>query len=64
MDNIKLGNTGMDISPLALGCMTYGDPARGPHPWTLPESESRPLIRPEEKSELENPYVPHEIAGY
>ena len=35
----------MDISPLALGCMTYGDPGRGPHPWTLPESESRPLIR-------------------
>ncbi len=45
MDYIKLGNTGMDISPLALGCMTYGDPARGPHPWTLPEDESRPLIR-------------------
>ena len=45
MEYIKLGNTGMDISPLALGCMTYGDPGRGPHPWTLPESESRPLIR-------------------
>ena len=45
MDYIKLGNTGMDISPLALGCMTYGDPGRGPHPWTLPEDESRPLIR-------------------
>ena len=45
MDYIKLGNTGMDISPLALGCMTYGDPERGPHPWTLPEEESRPLIR-------------------
>jgi len=45
VDYIKLGNTGMDISPLALGCMTYGDPERGPHPWTLPEEESRPLIR-------------------
>ncbi|XAS62762.1 aldo/keto reductase [Pseudarthrobacter sp. So.54] len=45
MDYIKLGNTGMDISPLALGCMTYGDPDRGPHPWTLPEDQSRPLIR-------------------
>ncbi|MEC5193389.1 MULTISPECIES: aldo/keto reductase [unclassified Arthrobacter] len=45
MDYIKLGNTGMDISPLALGCMTYGDPERGPHPWTLPEDQSRPLIR-------------------
>jgi aryl-alcohol dehydrogenase-like predicted oxidoreductase len=45
MEYIKLGNTGMDISPLALGCMTYGDPDRGPHPWTLPEDQSRPLIR-------------------
>src|SRR6478672_6733483 len=45
MEYIKLGNTGMDISPLALGCMTYGDPGRGPHPWTLPEDQSRPLIR-------------------
>src|SRR6476620_12624965 len=45
MEYIKLGNTGMDISPVALGCMTYGDPGRGPHPWTLPEEQSRPLIR-------------------
>ncbi|KRE80246.1 aldo/keto reductase [Arthrobacter sp. Soil763] len=45
MEYIKLGNTGLDISPLALGCMTYGDPERGPHPWTLPEDQSRPLIR-------------------
>jgi aryl-alcohol dehydrogenase-like predicted oxidoreductase len=45
VEYIKLGNTGMDISPLALGCMTYGDPGRGPHPWTLPEDQSRPLIR-------------------
>jgi len=45
VDYIKLGNTGLDISPLALGCMTYGAPDRGPHPWTLPEDESRPLIR-------------------
>ncbi|MDQ0849965.1 aryl-alcohol dehydrogenase-like predicted oxidoreductase [Arthrobacter sp. B3I9] len=45
MEYIKLGNTGLDISPLALGCMTYGEPERGPHPWTLPEDQSRPLIR-------------------
>jgi aryl-alcohol dehydrogenase-like predicted oxidoreductase len=45
VEYIKLGNTGLDISPLALGCMTYGDPNRGPHPWTLPEDQSRPLIR-------------------
>jgi aryl-alcohol dehydrogenase-like predicted oxidoreductase len=40
----KLGRTGLDVSALCLGCMTYGIPERGPHPWTLPEDESRPLI--------------------
>lgn len=41
----KLGRTGLDVSPLCLGCMTYGVPERGPHPWTLREDESRVLIR-------------------
>ena len=41
----KLGTTGLDVSRIALGCMTYGDPERGAHPWSLPEEESRPLIR-------------------
>ncbi|TXN26022.1 aldo/keto reductase [Methylobacterium sp. WL19] len=41
----KLGRTGLDVSPLCLGCMTYGIPERGPHPWTMREDESRPLIR-------------------
>src|SRR6201996_2517532 len=45
MDFKKLGRTGLDISPLCLGCMTYGVPERGPHPWTLNEDASRPLIR-------------------
>ena len=45
MQTKKLGRTGLDISPLCLGCMTYGVPERGPHPWTLREEESRPLIR-------------------
>ena len=45
MRYVKLGHTGLDISAIALGCMTYGDPARGTHAWTLPEAESRPLIR-------------------
>jgi aryl-alcohol dehydrogenase-like predicted oxidoreductase len=45
MDHVKLGRTGLDVSPLCLGCMTYGDPERLPHPWTLPEDESRPLIK-------------------
>jgi aryl-alcohol dehydrogenase-like predicted oxidoreductase len=45
MDYVKLGRTGLDVSPLCLGCMTYGDPDRLPHPWTLPEEQSRPLIK-------------------
>lgn len=45
MQYVKLGSTGLDVSPLALGCMSYGTPERGNHPWTLPEEQSRPLIR-------------------
>jgi aryl-alcohol dehydrogenase-like predicted oxidoreductase len=45
MQTKKLGRTGLDISPLCLGCMTYGVPERGPHPWTMREEESRPLIK-------------------
>ncbi|MDQ2696193.1 MAG: aldo/keto reductase, partial [Pseudomonadota bacterium] len=45
MEYIKLGKTGLDVSRLCLGCMTYGVPDRGNHPWTLDEERSRPLIR-------------------
>jgi len=45
MRYVKLGNTGLDVSELALGCMTYGDPGRGTHPWSLPEEQSRPLLK-------------------
>ena len=45
MDYRKLGNTGLDISPLCLGCMTFGVPDRGAHEWTLDEDKSRPIIR-------------------
>ena len=45
MRYIKLGRTGLDISPLVLGCMTYGVPDRGNHAWTLDEEQSRPFIR-------------------
>jgi aryl-alcohol dehydrogenase-like predicted oxidoreductase len=45
MQYTTLGSTGLEVSRLALGCMTYGDPARGSHSWTLPEDQSRPLIR-------------------
>ncbi len=45
MDYVKLGSTGMDVSRVCLGCMTYGEPGRGTHPWTLDEAASRPFIR-------------------
>ncbi len=45
MEYTKLGLTGLDVSRLCLGCMTYGDPARGRHAWTLPEPEARPFIQ-------------------
>ncbi|HEY4805590.1 MAG TPA: aldo/keto reductase [Paraburkholderia sp.] len=45
MDYVRFGSTGLQVSPLCLGCMTYGVPERGTHPWTLGEDASRPLIR-------------------
>jgi 1-deoxyxylulose-5-phosphate synthase len=45
MRYIKLGNSGLDISPIALGCMTYGQPDRGHPTWSLGEEASRPLIK-------------------
>ncbi len=41
----KLGSTGLDVSVICLGCMSYGMPERGGHLWTLPETESRPFIQ-------------------
>ena len=45
MQYVKLGSTGLDVSRICLGCMTYGLPDRGAHEWTLDEEASRPLIR-------------------
>lgn len=45
MQYVKLGSTGLDISRLCLGCMTFGEPDAGTHPWTLGEDASRPIIR-------------------
>ena len=45
MQQINLGRTGLKVSRLCLGCMTYGEPGRGTHEWTLPEAESRDFIR-------------------
>ncbi|MDE2363844.1 MAG: aldo/keto reductase [Hyphomicrobiales bacterium] len=45
MKYVRLGRTGLEVSRLCLGCMSYGVPERGPHAWTLGEDESRPFIK-------------------
>ncbi|MPY91693.1 MAG: aldo/keto reductase [Acidimicrobiia bacterium] len=45
MDYVKLGSTGLDVSRICLGCMSYGVSDRGNHTWTLDEEASRPFIR-------------------
>ena len=45
MEYVRLGRTGLEVSRLVLGCMSFGEPKRGAHPWTLDEEGSRPLIR-------------------
>lgn len=45
MDYMKLGNTGLDVSRLCLGCMGFGVAERWIHPWILDEERSRPIIK-------------------
>src|SRR3954468_14636427 len=45
MEFTKLGMTGMDVSRICLGCMSYGVPDRGTHPWSLDEEASKPFFR-------------------
>jgi aryl-alcohol dehydrogenase-like predicted oxidoreductase len=45
MEYVKLGRTGLDVSRICLGCMSYGGSNRGNHAWSLDEESSRPFIR-------------------
>src|SRR4051794_39488614 len=45
MDYVQFGSTGLRVSRICLGCMTYGVPDRGAHTWTLNEDKSRPLLK-------------------
>src|SRR5580658_3030532 len=45
MEYTKLGRTGLDVSRICLGCMSYGGGSRGNHAWSLGEDESRPFIK-------------------
>src|SRR3954463_9219425 len=45
MEYAKLGNTGMDVSRICLGCMGFGDAEHWVHKWVLDEENSRPIIK-------------------
>ncbi|MCB8878626.1 aldo/keto reductase [Acidisoma cellulosilytica] len=45
MQYVKLGHTGLDISPICIGCMGFGEPSRGHPSWSLDEEAARPVIR-------------------
>src|SRR6202043_1454196 len=45
MEYVKLGRTGLEVSRICLGCMSYGEPGQGNHAWSLGEEESRPFIK-------------------
>ena len=44
MDYVKLGHTGLEVSRICLGCMSYGSPASKTQPWALDERDSRPFF--------------------
>src|SRR2546423_13401455 len=44
MQYTRLGKSGLKVSRICLGCMSYGEPQRGAHPWSLPAEQARPFI--------------------
>ena len=45
MEYVKLGDSGLRVSAVILGCMSFGEPGRGGHPWSLPEDQARVFIK-------------------
>ncbi|MCY8139061.1 aldo/keto reductase [Bacillus inaquosorum] len=45
MDYVKLGHSGLDVSRLCLGCMSFGAAEKWVHQWVLDEEKSRPIIK-------------------
>lgn len=45
MEYVKLGNTGLDVSKICLGCMSFGDSEKWIHDWVLNEEDSRKIIK-------------------
>jgi 1-deoxyxylulose-5-phosphate synthase len=45
VDYVKLGSTGVDVSRICLGTMSFGVPERGGHPWSMGEESARPFLK-------------------
>src|SRR6202167_4874815 len=45
MEYVSLGSTGLQVSRICLGCMSYGQPERGMHPWALDKEAAQPFYR-------------------
>ena len=45
MNYTKLGNSDLTVSRICMGCMGFGDAARGQHSWTLDEEHTREIIK-------------------
>jgi len=44
VDYVNLGRSGLKVSRICLGCMSYGDPQRGAHEWSLPQDDAAPFF--------------------
>ncbi len=44
MEYVRLGKSGLQVSRICLGCMSFGEPERGTHPWSMSEEQSRPFL--------------------
>ena len=64
MEYTKLGSTGIEISKVCVGCMSFGK-AGTMHDWTLDDAAWALAfsLTPEDVAYLEEPYVPHRIVG-
>lgn len=63
MQYVRLGNTGLKVSRLCLGCMTYG--SKSWRPWVLEEEESRPFFRAAiVVAALKRPYKPKPVLDH
>ena len=45
MEYTRIGRSGLKISRVGLGCMSYADPSKGSHPWVLTEEQAQPFFR-------------------